>query len=157
QASMARTLIAIVVLTMGLAPASRCVAGCNAFPPAGTATMVFNGSRGTLGSPFVIPTETLRITRRGCDGPVGTSFPSNSDDVRTIVVLRPPSGKVRVIVLKPGTTDGPCDTDAFTEKCQKEVDTLGTGGSVACFSVTKYGVTPNVVDVEFPDLQPNKP
>jgi hypothetical protein len=153
---MTRTVIVFVMVAMGLVPSTPSHASCNAFPAASSASsrMEFNGSRGTLGSPFVIPTDTLRITRRPCDEPAGTPFPANADDVRTVVVLRPPSGKARAIVLKAGAVDGPCGSDAFTTNCQKELDKVSPGANAECLSVKNYTVQPSVVDLEFPDLHP---
>jgi hypothetical protein len=119
--------------------------------------MQFHGARGTLASPFVIPTDTLRITRRVCDDPQKTSFPANApDDVRTVVVVRPLGDKIHAIVLRRGTTDEPCppNSDAFTTACQTA---LGTAGQADCFNVMNYTVQPAVVDIEFPNLPSSLP
>jgi hypothetical protein len=157
---MTRISLILVAMTMGFVPSGRSHACCNAFPPqaATSNVMQFPGARGTLASPFVIPTDTLRITRRTCDGPTNTSFPADPDDVRTVVLVRAPD-RPRAIVLRRGTTNGPCPpgSDAFTASCQTELAKLGTGGQADCFDVLNYTAQPSIVDIEFPDLPSSIP
>lgn len=158
---MTRTVIGIVVLAMGLVPASRVRAGCNAFPQASSASlnandvaMTFNGTRGTLASPFLLATQPLRITRRTCEKPDSTTFPASVDDIRTLVVVHPSKGKNRIVVLKHDNSVNdacPNSSDDFTKNCDKAVKDAGFDAHVDCFTVTDYSATQTTLDITVPD------
>src|SRR5262249_46461660 len=81
-------------------------AGCNVVPFGLTAPVArFHSMRGAMTAPFLIPYEEVSIVRRACDA--GTKFPAVAD-ARIVVMVQPPVGRTRALVLKQQSTDGPC-------------------------------------------------
>src|SRR5262245_42993086 len=90
-------------------------AACTTVPSAfGTGSMpLFHGKRGALQSPFLIPHDTLTVSRRDCDGQATLT---DAADARVVVMLHPPVGRERAFVLM-RETNVECSTDPFVTDC----------------------------------------